>query len=186
MNSESKYSPGYLRNFVTLFFEKLGCPHDDAAAIADVFIRAELRGLPSHGMIRIKDHYQLWEAGRLNVKPNIRVVHETPSTAVVDGDNAIGMLAAYRSMEIAIKKAQKAGSGWVATRNSNHFSIGSYYAMMALEHNMIGVAMTNGNPLVAPVNSTQRMLGTNPIAVAVPAGNQPPFVGDFSTTRCRC
>lgn len=182
MNTANKYAPEYLRDFITRFFSKLGCPLSDAEAIADVFIRAELRGLPSHGMIRIKDHYQLWEAGRLNVKPQIRIVHESPSTAVVDGDNAVGMLAAYRSMEIAIEKAKNAGSGWVATRNSNHFSIGSYYAMMALEHDMIGLAMTNGNPLVAPVNSTQRMLGTNPIAMAVPAGQQPPFVGDFSTT----
>ncbi|NOY37842.1 MAG: Ldh family oxidoreductase [Chlorobi bacterium] len=182
MNPSTKYDPAYLRDFVTRFFERLGCPRHDAEAIADVFIRAELRNLPSHGMIRIKDHFQLWEAGRLNIKPDIRIVHESPGTAVVDGDNAVGMLAAYRSMEIAIEKSEKAGSGWVATRNSNHFSIGSYYAMMALEHDMIGLAMTNGNPLVAPVNSTERMLGTNPIAVAVPAGKQPPFVGDFSTT----
>ncbi len=182
MNENKNYAPDYLRNFITLFFEKLGCPTDDAKAIADAFIRAELRNLASHGLIRLKDIYQLWEAGRINVHPDIRIVHESPSTAVVDGDNAVGMLAATRSMKTAIEKARNAGSGWVATRHSNHFGIGSYYAMMALEHDMIGLAMTNGNPLVAPVNSVERLLGTNPIAVAVPAGKQPPFVGDFSTT----
>ena len=176
------YAPDYLRIFITQFFKKLGCPADDARAIADAFVRAELRNLSSHGMIRLKDHYQLWEAGRLNVHPDIRVVHETPGTAVVDGDNGVGMLVATRAMQVAMEKAKKSGSGWVAVRNSNHFGIGSYYALMAVENDMIGLAMTNGNPLVAPANSVDRLLGTNPIAVAVPAGKEPPFVGDFSTT----
>ncbi len=179
---ENTYSPGYIRDFVTRIFEKLGCPSEDSRAIADAFVRAELRNLSSHGMIRLKDHYQLWEAGRLNVHPEIKVVHETPGTAVVDGDNGVGMLVATRAMQTAMEKAKNTGSGWVATRNSNHFGIGSYYALMAVEQDMIGLAMTNGNPLVAPANSTERLLGTNPIAVAVPAGKYPPFVGDFSTT----
>ncbi|MDP4275940.1 MAG: Ldh family oxidoreductase, partial [Bacteroidota bacterium] len=147
-----------------------------------VFLKAELRGLSSHGMIRIIDYFRLWEAGRINVHPDIKIVHETPSTAVVDGDGAIGMIAATRSMEIAIEKAKTAGTGWVSTRNSNHYGIAGYYAMMALEHDMIGVCMTNANPLVAPTFSISRLLGTNPIAVAIPAGNQPPFVADFATT----
>ncbi len=176
------YAPDYIRDFVTRFFSKLGCPEQDARAIADAFVRAELRNLSSHGMIRLKDHYQLWEAGRLNVHPDIKVVHETPGTAVVDGDNGVGMLVATRAMQVAMEKAANVGSGWVAVRNSNHFGIGSYYALMATEQDMIGLAMTNGNPLVAPANSTERLLGTNPIALAVPAGKYPPFVGDFSTT----
>jgi LDH2 family malate/lactate/ureidoglycolate dehydrogenase len=160
----------------------MGCSRDDAIKIADVFVAAELRGLPSHGMIRIRDYYQLWKANRINVKPVVRIVLETPSTAVVDGDGAVGMVAATRSMEIAIDKARKAGSGWVSTCNSNHYGIAGYYAMMALPHDMIGMSMTNANPLVAPTFSVSPMLGTNPIAVAVPAGKQPPFVADFATT----
>jgi LDH2 family malate/lactate/ureidoglycolate dehydrogenase len=101
---------------------------------------------------------------------------------VVDGDNAVGMIAARTSMGIAIEKAKKAGTGWVATRNSNHFGIAGYYAMMALEFDMIGICLTNANPLVAPTFSISRMMGTNPIAVAIPAMNQPPFVADFATT----
>ncbi len=160
----------------------MGCNEDDAKLIADVFIAAELRGIPSHGMIRVKDYYQLWKAGRINIRPNIRIIHETPSTAVVDGDGAIGMLAASKSMEIAIEKASKAGSGWVSTRGSNHYGIAGYYAMMALKHDMIGMSITNANPLVAPTFSVSQMMGTNPIAVAIPAGSQPPFVADFATT----
>jgi len=161
---------------------KMGCSKTDSEKIADVFIAAELRGLPSHGMIRIKDYYQLWKAKRIHVKPNIRVVHETPSTAVVDGDMAVGMVAAVKSMKIAIEKALKVGTGWVSTRNSNHYGIAGYYAMMALKQDMIGLSMTNANPLVAPTFSVSPMLGTNPIAVAIPAGKQTPFVADFATT----
>jgi L-2-hydroxycarboxylate dehydrogenase (NAD+) len=116
------------------------------------------------------------------VNPDVRIVHESPSTAVVDGDNAVGMVAARKSMEIAIEKAKKAGTGWVATRNSNHFGIAGYYSMLALKHDMIGICLTNANPLVAPTFSISRMMGTNPIAVAIPADKQPPFVADFATT----
>lgn len=176
------YSYEYLFDFTQQVFIKMGCDADDAAKASKVFLAAELRGLASHGMIRIKDYFQLWEAKRINTKPNIRIVHETPSTAVVDGDGAIGMIAATRSMEIAMEKAEKCGTGWVSTRGSNHFGIAGYYAMMALEKDMLGMSMTNANPLVAPTGSISRMMGTNPIAVAVPAGKYPPYVADFATT----
>ena len=172
----------YLKKFTSDVFQKMGCSPEDAEAISDVFLRAELRGLPSHGMIRIKDHHDLWKANRINTKPNIRIIHESPGTAVVNADGAIGMLAARRSMEIAISKAREAGTAWVATQDSNHLGIGAYYSMMALEQDMIGITMTNANPLVAPSNSVSRLLGTNPITVAIPAGKEPPFIADFSTT----
>lgn len=171
-----------LRDFTTSFFVKIGCPPDHAKIIANVFMAAEMRNIPSHGLIRIIDYFQLWEARRINVTPSVKIVHESPSTAVVDGDGAIGMVAAYKSMEIAIEKAKTAGTGWVATKGSNHFGIAGYYSMMALEQDMIGIAMTNANPLVAPTFSISKLLGTNPIAVAIPTKNQPPYVADFATT----
>ncbi len=171
-----------LTRFTQTFFEMIGCSSKDAARITDVFISAELRGIGSHGLIRISDHYKLWEAGRLNIKPKMKIIRETASTAVIDGDNAVGMLAAEFSMRNAIKKAENCGTGWVACSHSNHFGIAGYYAMMALEHDMIGICLTNANPLVAPTFSVSRLLGTNPIAVAIPAGNNPPFVADFATT----
>lgn len=176
------YTYDYLFNFTKSVFLKMGCDEHDSEVIAEVFLSAEIRDHPSHGMLRIKDYYDLWKAGRVNVKPDVRIVHESPSTAVVDGDNAIGMVAARKSMEIAINKAAKAGTGWVATRNSNHFGIAGFYSMMALKHDMIGISLTNANPLVAPTFSTNRMMGTNPIAVSIPALKQPPFVADFATT----
>ncbi len=176
------YTPEYLESFTRKVFMKMGSGEKDATMASKVFIAAELRGLSSHGMIRIKDYYQLWKAGRINVRPNVRIVHETLSTAVVDGDGAVGMIPATISMRIAIEKAEKAGSGWVSTRNSNHFGIAGFYSMMALEKDMIGISMTNANPLVAPTFSLSRLLGTNPIAVAIPAGKHFPFIADFSTT----
>jgi L-2-hydroxycarboxylate dehydrogenase (NAD+) len=112
----------------------------------------------------------------------VKVVHETPSTAVIDGDRCFGMVAGIRSMNLAIEKAAATGTGWVATRNSNHFGIAGYYAMMALKHDMVGICVTNANPLVVPTWSVSRYLGTNPLAVAVPALKEPPFVADFATT----
>jgi L-2-hydroxycarboxylate dehydrogenase (NAD+) len=176
------YTYDYLYDFTKRVFRKMGCSEKDSEVIAEVFLAAEMRDHASHGMIRIKDYFELWKSGRINVKPNVRVVHESPSTAVVDGDNSVGMVAARKSMELAIEKAKKAGTGWVATRNSNHFGIAGYYAMMALKHDMTGICLTNANPLVAPTFSISRMMGTNPIAVAIPALNQPPFVADFATT----
>jgi L-2-hydroxycarboxylate dehydrogenase (NAD+) len=176
------YTDDYLLDFTKNVFMKMGCSMKDSEIIAEVFLAAELRGHASHGMIRIKDYYELWKSGRINVRPDVRIVHESPSTAVVDGDNAVGMIAARKSMEIAIEKAKNAGTGWVATRNSNHFGIAGYYAMMALNHDMIGICLTNANPLVAPTFSISRMMGTNPIAVAIPARKQPPLVADFATT----
>lgn len=176
------YTPEYLEQFTRKVFEKMGCSPEDAKMATDVFIAAELRGYSSHGMIRIKDYYQLWKANRINIRPNVRIVHESPSTAVVDGDGAIGMIAATRSMQVAIEKAKTAGTGWVSTKGSNHYGFAGYYSMMALKHDMIGISLTIANPLVAPTGSVEPMLGTNPISVSVPAGKYPPFVSDFSTT----
>lgn len=154
----------------------------DAITASKVLLSADIRGIDSHGVARLSGYVRLWEAGRINASPNIRVTHETPSTAVIDGDAGLGLVVAPFAMKIAIEKAKLAGTGWVVVNNSNHFGIAGYHAMMALEHDMIGMAMTNASALVAPTFSIERMLGTNPIAVAIPAGVQPAFVADFATT----
>lgn len=151
-----------------------------AAAIA--LLSADLRGVDSHGIARLSGYLRLWEAGRVNSRPVIRTIHETPSTAVVDGDSGLGLVVAPVAMRVAIEKAHNAGTGWVSVQNSNHFGIAGHHAMLALEEGMIGIAMTNASPTVAPTFSIDRMLGTNPICVAVPAGEEPPFVADMATT----
>ena len=168
--------------FTYAVFLKMGCPEADAKLASDVLVSADLRGIDSHGVARLIGYVRLWDAERINPAPNIKIVHETPSTAVVDGDAGLGLVVAPRAMQIAIDKAAAVGSGWISVKNSNHYGIAGYHAMMALEHDMIGMSMTNASPLVSPTFSTERMLGTNPIAVAIPAEKQPPFVADFATT----
>ena len=160
----------------------MGCSAKDATTATKVLIAADLRGIDSHGVARLSGYVRLWEAGRINATPNLSIVHETPSTAVVDGDAGLGLVVAPYAMQIAIDKAKQVGTGWVSVKNSNHFGIAGYHAMMALEHDMIGMAMTNASAIVAPTFSSEKMLGTNPIAVAIPAGNEPAFVADMATT----
>ncbi|WP_026461681.1 Ldh family oxidoreductase [Adhaeribacter aquaticus] len=171
-----------LYQFTKNIFQSIGCSDSDAALATDVLLAADLRGVDSHGVARLSGYVRLWEARRINATPNIRVVHETPSTAVVDGDRGLGLVVAPKAMEIVIEKAKIAGTGWVSVRNSNHYGIAGYHAMQALAHDMIGMAMTNASPLVAPTRAVERLLGTNPIAVAIPAKEQPAFVADFATT----
>jgi LDH2 family malate/lactate/ureidoglycolate dehydrogenase len=171
-----------LRAFTENIFLVMGCSDAHAKLAADVLIRSDMRGIDSHGVARLSGYVRLWEKKRINTTPNIRIVHETPSTATVDGDAGLGLVVAPFAMQIAIEKAEQYGSGWVAVRNSNHFGISGYHALMAVERNMIGYAMTNASPLVAPTFSNERMLGTNPMCYAFPAGKYPPVVVDMATS----
>jgi LDH2 family malate/lactate/ureidoglycolate dehydrogenase len=179
---ETKLSYDRLRHFTESVFKAMGCPPADAAIAAEALVSADLRGIDSHGVARLSGYVRLWEAGRIIARPDIKVIHESPSTGVVDGGSGLGLVVAPFAMDLAIRKAQQAGTGWVSVQNSNHFGIAAYHAMKALDHDMIGIAMTNASALVAPTWSKERMLGTNPICVAIPAGNYPPFVADFATT----
>lgn len=163
-------------------FKAMGCRAEDARQITDILLRADLRGIKTHGLMRLKEYYRLRKLDKINVKPVIRILHQTPSTALLDADKSLGMVAGTRAMHLAIEKARSVGTGWTAVRNSNHFGIAGAYAMMALEEDMIGITMTNANPLVAPTYSLKPLLGTNPIAVAIPAGEEPPLVADFATS----
>ena len=176
------FSYEQLFHFACQVFLKMDCSESDASLATKVLLSADMRGVDSHGVARLSGYVRLWEAKRINASPNIKIVYETQSTAVIDGDAGLGLVVAPFAMQAAIEKAQKVGTGWVSVKNSNHFGIAGYHAMMALEHNMIGIAMTNASALVAPTFSIERMLGTNPIAVAIPAGNEAPFVADFATT----
>jgi L-2-hydroxycarboxylate dehydrogenase (NAD+) len=179
---ERVYSLDKLQQFTKDVFIKIGHSHADAELAARVLLSADMRGVDSHGIARLSGYVRLWQAGRMNPKPEIKILHQTPSTATIDADRGLGLVAAPKAMEIAIEKARQCGTGWVGVQNSNHFGIAGYHAMMALKHDMIGIAMTNATPTTAPTFSKQRMLGTNPVACAVPAGNKPPFVADFAST----
>lgn len=180
--SEKKIYYQQLLDFTKEIFLKIGCSEEHAAIASKALLSADLRGVDSHGIARLSGYVRLWESKRVNAKPAIKIIHETLSTAVVDGDAGLGLVVATYAMQIAIEKARQVGTGWVSVQNSNHFGIAAHHAMMALEHDMIGIAMTNASSTVAPTFSIDRMLGTNPICVVAPAGEQPPFVADLATT----
>ena len=176
------FTESKLRDFTKSIFIKMGCSAEHAILAADVLIKSDLRGIDSHGVARLTGYVRLWEKGRINAKPDIKIVYETPTTATVDGDAGLGLVVAPFAMKVAIEKAEKYGSGWVSVRNSNHFGIAAYHTMMAVEKNMIGFAMTNASPLVAPTFATERLLGTNPMCYAFPAGKYPPVIVDMATS----
>lgn len=176
------YSYNQLYHFTKNIFLQIGSTDDNADIATKALLAADLRGVDSHGIARLTGYVRLWEAKRVNANPNIKVIYESPSTAVVDGDKGLGLVVGPAAMQVAIDKATNVGTGWVSVKNSNHFGIAGYHAMMALPHDMIGIAMTNASALVAPTFSKERMLGTNPIAVAIPAGVEQSFVADFATT----
>jgi L-2-hydroxycarboxylate dehydrogenase (NAD+) len=179
---EKIYPLPVLMEFTKKIFQKTGCSEADADTATGALLSADLRGIDSHGIARLAGYVRLWEAGRINARPGIRIVHESPSTATVDGDGGLGLVVAPYAMDLAIRKARVAGTGWVAVQNSNHFGIAAHHAMKALSEDMIGISMTNASALVSPTFSNERLLGTNPICVAIPSGEEPPFVADMATT----
>ncbi len=174
-----------LIRFVSRSFEKLGVPASDAEIAANVLVASDLRGVDTHGVIRFNPHawYVKWlRDGAMTAKPNIRIVTEHASTALLDADNGMGFIAGHRAMELAIKKAKQSGVSIVTVRNSRHYGMSAYYSMLALPHDMIGIAMTNASRQVVPTFGREARFGTNPISFAIPAKDEQPFVLDMATT----
>ena len=172
-----------LRSYIIRFFTKLDVPRSDAETAAEILVAADLRGVESHGIIRLNSYYgSRIRKGLVDPRSPYSIISETPTTLLVDGGNGLGMVAAKDAMRRCIQKAQESNIAMVTVRNSNHYGIAGYYAMMALEHNMIGISFTNSQPLVAPTYGRSAILGTNPIAVAVPAGRERPYVLDMATS----
>lgn len=183
--SSSEYqtiSRNDLQTFTISVFKAIGCSDTDASLATDVLLKADLRGIDSHGVARLSGYIRLFENGRINPKPNISIIRQKRSVFTMDGDAGLGLVTAPRAMEMVLEKTTEFGSSYAAISNSNHFGIAAYHAMMALEKDYIGMAMTNASPLVAPTLSKERMLGTNPICYAVPAGQEEPFVLDMATS----
>ncbi len=172
-----------LRYFIAQAFEAVGMPPDDARTVAALMAQADLQGSDGHGVIRLAPYIRRIRAGGVNLHPDIRVVAEKPAMALIDGNNGMGHLVMKRAAELAVAKARDCGVAWVGARWSNHAGPASLYARMALEHDMIGVyfAVGNANHL-PPWGGLEMLLSTNPIAVAIPAGEEPPVVLDMATT----
>ncbi|MDX2284774.1 MAG: Ldh family oxidoreductase [Bacteroidia bacterium] len=179
---EPRYAPDALRHFTEAVFRHFGVPPDDAALAAGVLSAADLRGIDSHGVARLRTYVDMLTLGRINPRPVLRILRQTPSTASVDGDNGLGLVVGPKANEIAMDKAASAGSGWVSVSHTNHYGIAGYYALEALKRDLIGWSMTNSTKLVAPLWGAERMLGTNPIAIAFPGKEEPPIVIDLATS----
>lgn len=172
-----------LKNYIVRFFEHYDVPEADARIVADVLTSADLRGVESHGIIRLDSYYgSLIRKGLINPKSPVKILNETPAVMAVDGGQGLGHVVGYQTMQRCIEKAREVGVCMATVRNSNHYGIAGYYAMMALPHDMIGISFTNAQPLVAPTYGKTAILGTNPIAVAAPAGNHQPYVLDMATS----
>jgi len=170
-----------LREFSTRIFLHFGVSKADAEQAADVLASADLRGIDSHGVARLTSYFDLLSEGLINPTPKIKVLRSTLSTATIDGDNGLGLVVGPQANKIAMDMAENAGSGWVSICNTNHYGIAGYYVLQALKRDMIGWAMTNSTKLVTPLWGAERMLGTNPIAIAFPGKDEPPIVIDMAT-----
>jgi LDH2 family malate/lactate/ureidoglycolate dehydrogenase len=181
--TEMRVPVAQLREFITRAMARLGLPDADAAVVGELMAEAELQGSDGHGAIRVLPYARRIRAGGMNLRPDIRVVQERPGMALLDGDNGMGHLVMKRAAEIAIEKARHCGIAWVGSRNSNHAGPASLYARMPLAHDMIGLYFAVGNANHLPAwGGLDMLLSTNPIAAAVPAGDEPPIVLDMATT----
>jgi L-2-hydroxycarboxylate dehydrogenase (NAD+) len=183
METVLRFKKEDLIDFVVRYMSKMGVPEADARIVGRVLVSADMRGIESHGLIRLGSYY----GNRIQNKyidplTPYKIISETPTTALIDGGNGCGQVVSYKAMKLCIEKAKQSGIAAISVRNSNHFGIAAYYAMMPLNHEMIGVCMTNSQPLVAPTFGRTAVLGTNPISVAVPSSEGCPYVLDMATS----
>lgn len=172
-----------LTGYATQYMVKLGIPEEDAKIVAEVLVESDLRGIDSHGIIRIYSYYGIrLENQYMNPVTQKKIISETDTTISYDCGNGLGQVISYEAMNRCIQKAEKSNIAIATVKNSNHYGIASYYSMMALEHDMIGISLTNSQPLVAPTYGRAAIFGTNPISFAAPSYRQYPFVLDMATS----
>ncbi len=182
-NDSARVDVECLESFMKDVFVGVGVPEEEAATCAEILITADKRGIDSHGIGRCKPiYYDRIKAGILNTTTNFEIVRETPTTAVIDGHNGMGHVIGKRSMQMAIDKARGQGLGMVVVRNSTHYGIAGYYALMGIEAGMITMNGTNARPSVAPTFGVENMMGTNPLCFGFPTDEDFPFVIDCATS----
>lgn len=182
MNSFYRVQSEYLTELTSLILQKNGVIAQEADVTAKSLVDADLRGVSSHGVIRMSNYLSRLKKGVTTAKPKIEIVKETESTAVFDGDYGLGQVVSQRAVEILSEKATKANLAAVTVRRSNHFGAAAYWAMQLLDKDMIGIALSNVEPLMPPPGGAGARVGNNPLAIAVPAGKSTPIVIDMATS----
>ncbi len=171
-----------LNGYAAAIFSGHGVPRDDARVAAEVLVASDLRGIESHGVARLEQYVAMIQAGTMDPAAQPETIRESAATALIDAHNGLGQVAGVAAMRLAIAKARTADVGIVSVAHSNHYGIAGYYAMMALEADLIGISLTNSSPLVAATGGRTAVLGTNPIALAAPTGDDRPLVLDMATS----
>lgn len=182
MPDVERYDVDALRSFGSRVFESADVPADDAREVVDCLLAADLRGVDSHGLVRLPGYWRRLRSGVVSARPSIRFEDGDTPVFGVDGGNGLGPVVGARAMEEAIRRAEGAGVGIAGVRRSNHFGAAAHYVRKAAARRMIGLALSNAPPNMAPHGGRERFLGTNPFAVAVPAGNEPTLVLDASSS----
>ena len=182
MEEYLKISVDVLKDFTADVFAKLGMPPEDAKVSAEILMAADQRGIGSHGLQRLGRYVSGLKTGVMKPVTEVKVLKETPNTLLISGGDGMGTVAGYRAMQMVIDRALQNNVAFAAVRDSNHYGIAGYYAMMAQERDLIGISMTNSAVLVVPTHGKDAVLGTNPISVAIPAGKERPFVLDMATS----
>ncbi len=177
-----RVAPEKLTNFSAKVLAKVGVPSEEAMITAKKLVTTDIRGIDSHGTAHLRNYVNRLKEGKINAKPKIEFLDRNPNTIIVDGDNGLGFVVSHYAMMEAINRAQKAGFGTAAVRNSTHFGASSVYAIMPLEYDMIGVSISTGGIGMRIPGSTSTTGGVSPISIAVPAGKKAPFVLDMATT----
>jgi LDH2 family malate/lactate/ureidoglycolate dehydrogenase len=171
-----------LRSYCIAILQNAGIPEDEAYILSDNLVSADLRGIPSHGVSKMSIYMKSLELGLIRKKSDWKIVTETDNTMVIDGNNSIGAVTGTQVMQKLLKKAEHCGIVMASIGHSTHFGMSAYYSMMALPNDMIGCAVTNAPPAMAPWGGVEPILGTNPISYAIPAYDQLPIVADLATS----
>ena len=182
MNRTAQVSVDCLQKFCLAVLRAAGLDEPKALIVTESLLFADMRGLASHGVARLAEYLTRVNAGVMNLDPSMDVEQDHPASALLNARNGLGQIAGAKAMALAMAKAKASGAGLVGVKNSNHFGIAAYFAMQAVQENMIGLVITNAAPSIAPYGTKTALLGTNPICVAIPAATQQPIVLDMSTS----
>ncbi|MCS7234640.1 MAG: Ldh family oxidoreductase [Armatimonadota bacterium] len=178
----ARYRPEILRRFVALALQRAGAPEEEADLVADALVRADLRGVHSHGVVRAGVYLERLQAGSIRPGAALEVVRDRGATVLCDAGGGFGVVAACRAMDLAVQRARTHGVGVVGVRNSNHCGMLAYFVLRAVSQGAVGIALSNADAQVAPYGARTKYLGTNPLSVGIPAGEEPPVVLDMATS----